>query len=936
MTARAVPSPRPPISVKGARQHNLKGFDLDIPRRSFTVVTGPSGSGKSSLVIDTLFAEGQRRYVESLSTYAKQFLERMERPDVEAVDNLPPAVAIERKNPTSSTRSTVGTASEVHDLLRLLWARAGRTHCPRCDRQVRRDTVSSVVDRVRDLPERERIRVAFPLEGRSGVAPDRVAARLLASGYLRAVVDGADVNLRNDGPDRGSTAALASAEELLVVVDRLSVSREMGDRLADSVTTCYAEGGGEVVVLRDGGSLRFSERFVCPEHPDLEFAEPAPNLFSFNSPVGSCPTCSGFGAVLTYSSDLIVPHPTRSLAEGAVDPWEKPRYVKRRAKLLAFAAGRGVSERAAWTELPEGFRKDVIKGAKGFVGVIPFLRTCERRRYKQHIRIFLRRYQRPVICEDCGGERLREEARRVRVGGMTIGALSERSVRELPAWTDSLELSPMEAEIAAPVLSELRSRLDVLNRVGLGYLSLSRQMRTLSGGEAQRVHLANTLGSALFDTLYVLDEPTIGLHPRDSAGLLDLLARLRDAGNTVVVVEHDEEAIRAADHVVELGPASGERGGEVVFEGRAQDLAGKETETGRYLAGRVPSRPRVGRVKTRKLTLRGARLRNLRGIDVSLPLGAFTAVSGVSGSGKSTLVRDVLHRALERELEGATTARRHLGDEIGAYDSLEGAAALDAAVVIDQSPIGRTPRSNPATYVKAWDHVRRSFASLPAAKGRGFRVGDFSFNVPGGRCEECKGAGSVAVDMVFLTDVYVPCRECSGRRYRRELLDVRLDGRNVHQVLEMTADQALTFFAHNRRLGRILWQLQQVGLGYLRLGQPATTLSGGEAQRLKIAREFARAVGRAGRKLYILDEPTTGLSGTDVSRLLSVLDRLVEAGNTVVVVEHNLDVIRFADWVVDMGPGAGDRGGSVVYQGPSSGLSAAEGSATGRFLAEAG
>ena len=928
----AQPAFRPPIEVRGARQNNLKGFDLDIPRRSLTVVTGASGSGKSSLVMDTLFAEGQRRYVESLSSYAKQFLERMERPRVDSVENLPPAVAIERKNPTRSSRSTVGTASEVYDLLRLLWARIGRTHCPACDRRARRDTVSAIVDRVGAMEEGERIQVAFPWRG-GPLSNEELSRNLVARGFMRVSADGREVDLGSLTREASDRLQLSEANELLVVVDRVVVRPGMEERLADSVATCYAEGDGRVVIVREEDSLRFSERFCCPDHPEVEFLEPTPRLFSFNSPYGSCPACTGFGAILSYASDLIVPDPTRSLAEGAVAPWEKPRYKKRRERLLDFAARRGVSTSAPWRELPQDFRKGVIDGCRGFVGVKPFLKSCERRRYKQHVRIFLRRYQRPRTCEACGGERLRGEALRIRVGGCTIGSACDLAIRDLPEWADVLELTGMESEIAAPILEKLRSRLDVLLAVGLGYLTLSRQTRTLSGGEAQRVHLANALGSTLFDTLYVLDEPTIGLHPRDCGKLLGLLARLRDIGNSVVVVEHDGQAIQAADHVIELGPGGGERGGEVVFEGPSADLVGQKTVTGRYLSGNTGAPRRVGRAAARWLKLRGARLHNLRGVDVSFPLGALTVVTGVSGSGKSTLVHDVLYRALEKELSGASTNSAHLGEPTGDYEALDGLGGLEGVVLVDQSPIGRTPRSNPATYTKAWDHVRRAFASLPEARERGYGMGHFSFNVVGGRCEECKGAGSVAVDMVFLANVHVPCEVCSGRRYGRRLLEVRLNGKNAHEVLMMTVDEAISFFGHHRRLGRILWQLQQVGLGYLRLGQSATTLSGGEAQRLKIAREFAGSVGRAGRKLYILDEPTTGLAGAEVSKLLAVLDRLVEAGNGVVVVEHHLEVIRFADWVVDMGPGAGDLGGKVVYQGPVAGLAAVAESATGRYLA---
>lgn len=935
-----------PIRIRGARQHNLKGIDLDLPRRSLTVITGPSGSGKSSLALDTLFAEGQRRYVESLSTYAKQFLERMEKPDVDSVDGISPAVAIEQKNPTKSSRSTVGTATDVYDYLRLLWSRVGRTHCPECERHVRPDTVSSSVDRVFEIPEGARVQVTFPLPRSGEITHELVVSNLRAMGFVRLLVDGDPVDL--SGPEADTSAGLGrdvtAADELLVVVDRLKVAPSESERLADSLGTCFVEGDGEAVVVvadppPDGADrLFFTEHFRCPAHPDIAFLDPSPQLFSFNNPYGTCPLCTGFGATLDYDPELIIPNPTRSVADGAVDPWAKPRYRKERDKLSGFGLERGVSLHSPWQELPAKFREDVMYGAKGFKGVIPFLVSKERKRYKQYIRVFLRQYQSPNKCRECGGARIRAQALQVKVDGRTIAEVADLPLEDLAPWLADLELSPMEAQIAETILRELRDRVGFLVDVGLGYLSLSRQMRTLSGGEAQRINLANSLGSALVDTLYVLDEPTIGLHPRDTGALLDLLLRLRAAGNTVVVVEHDAQAIHSADHVVELGPASGEHGGEVVFEGTPRGLEKVDTVTGRYLSGRSPILPpdRVRDVHGPCLTLRGARQHNLRGVDVEIPLGTLTVVTGVSGSGKSTLVHDVLYRAAERELGGgATSAKEHLGEVVGEYDALEGLAHIEQVVLVDQSPIGRTPRSNPVTYIKAWDAVRKLFADVPLARERGYGPGHFSFNVEGGRCEECKGAGAVEVEMIFMADVFVPCDACGGRRYKREILDVKVRGRTISEVLELTVDEAIRFFIRERRLGKTLWQLQQVGLGYLRLGQPATTLSGGESQRLKIAREFARASGRKGRKLYILDEPTTGLAGEDVRKLLDVLGRLVDAGNTVLVIEHNLDVIRVADWVIDLGPGAGARGGEIVGMGRPDAIARIPESATGRYLAEA-
>ncbi|MSR20506.1 MAG: excinuclease ABC subunit A [Gemmatimonadetes bacterium] len=931
------------IRIRGARQHNLKGIDLDIPRRRLTVLTGPSGSGKSSLALDTLYAEGQRRYIESLSTYAKQFLERMEKPLVDSLDGLSPAVAIEQKNPTKTSRSTVGTATEVYDYLRLLWSRVGHTHCPECDRRVRPDTVTSAVDQVLAFPSGTRIQVAFPLPMSERVTHALVISNLRAMGFVRVLADGValDVSVAEADDIAALGVDVTSAKELLVIVDRLKVDREETGRLADSLGTCFVEGDGEAVVVVAEppkgvpARLCFTERFRCPEHPDVAFADPRPPLFSFNNPYGSCKLCTGFGATLDYDPELIIPNASLSIADGAVDPWTKPRYKKERERLKAFTLARKVPFDAAWETLPEAFRDAVLYGTKGFKGVVPFLVSREKKRYKQYIRVFLRQYQSPNSCRECGGARLRAEALRVRVGERTIAAISDLPLEDLRSWIESVELTPMEAEIAETLLRELRARVGFLVDVGLGYLTLSRQTRSLSGGEAQRISLANSLGAALVDTLYVLDEPTVGLHPKDTAALLTLLARLSAAGNTVIVVEHDPQAIRSADHVVELGPGSGEHGGQVVFEGPPAALEAADTATGRYLSGRsegVTSRRR--KVDGACLTLRGARQHNLRGVDIDIPLGTLTVVSGVSGSGKSTLVHDVLYRAVERELAGRTTAKEHLGEAVGEYDALEGLSHIEEVVLVDQSPIGRTPRSNPVTYVKAWDEVRKIFAEHPLARERKYGPGHFSFNVAGGRCEECGGAGQVEIEMVFMADVFVPCDACGGKRYKRELLDVKVRGRNVSEVLDLTVDEAIRFFIRERKLGRALWHLQQVGLGYLRLGQPATTLSGGESQRLKIARELAGAAGKKGRKLYILDEPTTGLSGEDVANLMDVLDRLVEAGNTVLVIEHNLDVIGAADWLIDLGPGAGSRGGEVVAMGRPETVAGVPESATGRYLAE--
>jgi excinuclease ABC subunit A len=935
------------IVIRNARQNNLKGIDLDLPRRALVVVTGPSGSGKSSLAFDTLYAEGQRRYVESLSTYAKQFLERMEKPAVDRIEGISPAVAIEQKNPTKTSRSTVGTATEVYDYLRLLWARAGRTFCPECGRHVTPDTVQSVTDSILAGAAGARVLVTFPLSRSQRIGHARIVENLRALGFLRIRADGRLLDLEEAGMETpaGAGCDLGAAEELLVVVDRLVPASAPRDRVADSVATCMRDGEGAVVLVDadTGARHRFTEHFHCPDHPDFRFLDPDPRLFSFNNPFGSCPVCTGFGATLEYDPALIVPSPARSLEEGAVDPWEKPRYVRQRRALRAFARARAVALDEPWEELPADFRTAVLYGTRGFRGVIPFLRSREKKRYKQYIRVFLRQYQTPMRCPACAGRRLRPEALLVRIARMDIAQAAALPIRDLRPWIAALEpagggtppLTPQEASIAAPILREIRARLRFLDDVGLGYLALDRQTRTLSGGEAQRIALANSLGASLVDTLYVLDEPTVGLHPRDTDRLLALLRQLRDAGNSLVVVEHDAAAIRAADHVVELGPGSGEKGGSVVFQGAVGELLQADSATGRFLAAEAtpPVEPRRGAGGRHVLRLVGARLHNLQGVSIDIPLGQLTVVSGVSGSGKSTLVHDVLYRALEQESAGGeTSAKRHLGEAVGDYERLEGAAFLDGVVLVDQSPIGRSFRSNPITYIKAFDLVREIFAAQPLARQRGYKPGHFSFNVKGGRCEACQGEGVVQIEMVFLADVFLPCEICGGRRYRPETLEVRFKGRNIREVLDLTVDEAIRFFIREDRLGQMLWQLQQVGLGYLRLGQPAPTLSGGEAQRLKIARELIGAGKKPGHRLYIMDEPTTGLSGAEVRRLLAVLRRLTDAGHTVVVIEHNLEVIRAADWLIDLGPEAGDAGGHVVAMGSTEDVAAVESSHTGRYL----
>jgi excinuclease ABC subunit A len=915
------------LRVINARQHNLKGITIALPHRRLIVITGPSGSGKSSLAFDTIYAEGQRRYIESLSTYAKQFLERMPKPAVDRIEGIAPAVAIEQRNPTVSSRSTVGTATEVYDYLRLLWARVGRQRCRRCGNRVVRDSPTTAAATVVGLGAVP-VQLAFPLPPSARLSHEAISDNLRALGFLRLIADGDPVHLDALAPDRD----LGAAHELLVVVDRVSDAAAAESRVAEAIGVAMAEGEGIAIALHPNGRLRFTELPSCSVC-DTPAAPLSPILFSFNNPRGACNGCNGFGAVLEYDESLVVPDRRRSLLAGALDPWTKPRYESRRRLLLDTARKLGADPAAPWQSLKATVQRELLYGKVGrFVGVFPFLKALETKRYKQYIRVFLRQYQLAKTCPACHGLRLNPDALAVAVDDRTIAAVAALSLTELKGWVRTAALSETERLVSHDIMTELVARIDFLVDVGLGYLTLDRQTRTLSGGEAQRIALANALGARLVDSLYVLDEPTIGLHPRDTDRLLILLERLREAGNTVVVVEHDLEAIRRADYMVELGPGSGERGGQVVHAGPVATAS--NTLTGQYLSGTkrigVPSARRP--VGSRWLKLRGARLHNLQSVDVDLPLDTLSCVTGVSGSGKSTLVHEVLYRQLESRLTGATSIKAHLGEVVGAVDSITGHEWLADIVLIDQSPIGRSPRSNPITYVKAFDEIRELFAAQPLARTRRYTPATFSFNTGGGRCQQCEGAGQVMVEMVFMADVYVPCESCGGTRFKRDVLDVKVRGHSIHDVLQWTVDDAITRFHHQPRLGAALWQLQQVGLGYLRLGQPATTLSGGEAQRLKIARELIQAGKRQGRKLYLLDEPTTGLHLDDVRQLITVLDRLVDAGHTVLVIEHHLDVVKRADWIIEMGPGAGADGGRVVVQGPPEAVARVDASPTGRYL----
>src|SRR5688500_5000288 len=865
----------------------------------------------------------------------------MEKPDVDLIEGLSPAVAIEQKNPTKTSRSTVGTATEIYDYLRLLWARVGRTYCRLCDRELKPDTVQSVTDSVLSLPRATRFSVAFPLRLSSAVTHQVVVENLRAQGFVRVFVDGTTYHLEDLV---GGVTDLTHAKQLLVIVDRLTAEESTRGRLADAISAAFREGDGDCTILFEEPirtphapvatrSWRFTERFECP-NDGTRAPTPTPQLFSFNSPRGACDECNGFGAILEYDEALIVPNAERSLRDGAIDLWTMPRYENKRRALSEFAKRERIPMDVPWSRLSSSARDRLLRArTRGYKGMLPFLKDLEEKRYKQYIRVFLRRYQSAKVCPTCGGSKLQPDAVQVRIAGVHIAQIAELPVDRLIEWLQTVKLTEFEQGVAGHLLKEAGDRVQFLCDVGLNYLSMNRATRTLSGGEAQRIGLANSLGAQLVDTLYVLDEPSIGLHPRDMSRLLRLLRRLRDSGNTVLVVEHDPEAIRAADYMIELGPGSGERGGHVVFAGPL-DKAAESPLTGQYLTGaRAIPLPRVRRkLGPRWLTLTGAREHNLKGIDIKIPLNTVTAITGVSGAGESTLVYDVLLRALETRLHGEHTAQQHLGERVGAYEEISGYDALDDVVCIDQSPIGKSPRSNPVTYVKAFDEIRRLFADAPVARQRRYTPGTFSFNVAGGRCEKCEGAGYLEIEMVFMADVFVPCDECGGKRFRLDVLEVTVGGRNIHQVLALTVDEAIRAFPREEKLGQALWQLQQVGLGYLRLGQPATTLSGGEAQRLKIARELTTATRKIGRKLYLMDEPTTGLHLEDIQKLAQVFDRLVDAGHTLVLIEHNLDVIKLADYVIDLGPEAGDRGGQIVAEGRPEEVAIVENSHTGRWL----
>ena len=937
------------LIVRGAREHNLKGVDLDLPRDSMIVFTGLSGSGKSSLAFDTIFAEGQRRYVESLSSYARQFLGQMDKPDVDFIEGLSPAVSIDQKSTSRNPRSTVGTITEIHDYLRLLFARAGVAHCPECGARIQAQTPQQIVDRVRSLPEGTRFQVLSPVvRGRKGEYQD-LLEELKASGYVRAIVDGQLLRLEDVPPLEKKLK-----HTIEVVVDRLVVREGVRQRLTDSVETALRLSDGLVIidcidlVESDPDRRRkYSEKRSCPNDHPLTLDEIEPRTFSFNAPYGACPECSGLGSKLEVDPELVVPDEELSLNQGAVIVWNS-NFKYHRHLLEALSKELGFSMDTPWKDLPKKVKDAILNGRNyevkvkfrnrwgrersyttGFEGALTYIQRKKEETESQLVVDRMDSYMREVPCSACQGARLRPEVLAVTIGDLSIAQLSDLSIRDAKDFLDGVTLEERSSAIAAPILTEIQARLNFLVDVGLSYLTLSRGAATLSGGEAQRIRLATQIGSGLVGVLYVLDEPSIGLHQRDNRKLIATLEHLRDLGNTLIVVEHDEETIEAADWIVDVGPGAGENGGWIVHSGTLEELKeNKRSLTGQYLSGKrsiVIPQSRRERDPKRQITVKGARENNLKDVTVSFPLSTFTAVTGVSGSGKSTLVNQILYRSLASRLNGARLVP-------GRHRSIVGTEGLDKVVHVDQSPIGRTPRSNPATYTGVWDQIRKLFAEVPEAKLRGYGPGRFSFNVKGGRCESCKGDGTLKIEMNFLPDVYVPCEVCHGARYNRETLEILYKGKSVADVLNMPIAEAAEFFAPISRIARHLNTLVEVGLGYVRLGQAATTLSGGEAQRVKLASELQRR--STGRTVYVLDEPTTGLHTEDIRKLLLVLQSLVDKGNTVIVIEHNLDVIKSADWVIDMGPEGGSGGGTVVAEGTPEEVAKVHESFTGQFLAE--
>ncbi len=961
------------ITIRGARVHNLKNVSVSIPHNAITVVTGVSGSGKSSLAFDTVYAEGQRRYVESLSAYARQFLERMEKPDVDEISGIAPAVAIRQKNSTRNPRSTVATATEIYDYLRLLFARCGQTFCIKCGAEVKRDNPEEIATRVLQMTPGRRFYVLYEFHPTGSLiekTPSGAAGIAAAAAAKSAAIASAEapprrvvkkkpaqvsaellrqslIDLQKRGFNRlyqdGRMHEFSSPETLLdidftktvyVIVDRLAINPESRSRLVDSIEICYREGGGEAILefVADSAGpaerLRFNERFECKNDGTL-YQEPEPRLFSFNNPYGACPRCQGFGNTIDFDLNLVVPDSSKSIDDGAVIPWTKPRYRTVLQDAKKFARSKGIPTNVAWRHLTDEQRRLMLEGdpQSDYEGIVGFFKYLERKKYKLHVRVFLSRFRGYATCSECGGTRLRPEARAVRVAGKSITEVCKLTVAEARQFVANMYLTQEQNKVADKILQEVRSRLQFLDEVGLDYLTLDRLTSTLSGGESQRIQLATSLGSHLVGALYVLDEPSIGLHPRDTQRLIDILKSLRDLGNTVLVVEHDPDTIRAADHVIDLGPGAGELGGKILFSGTyTAMLQEPKSITGRYLSGEshIPVPNNRHKLNGKFLKVFGAHLHNLKGVDLMLPLGTLTVVTGVSGSGKSTLVHDVVYKALAAKRNGTSVKEF--------CERIEGDQLINEVVIVDQSPIGRTPRSNPATYLKAFDAVREAFAETPDAKRRGYGAGHFSFNVPGGRCETCQGDGTVTVEMQFLADVELVCEECRGTRFKTGVLEVLYHGKNIHEVLQLTVREALVFFINVPKIVSKLRVLNEIGLGYLRLGQSATTLSGGEAQRLKLAAHLSRTENQG--ILYILDEPTTGLHFDDIAKLLAAFRKLLESGASLLVIEHNLDVIKSADWLIDLGPEGGAAGGKIIATGTPEQVARNAGSHTGKYLVE--
>ncbi|MHC4399572.1 MAG: excinuclease ABC subunit UvrA [Planctomycetota bacterium] len=939
------------IVLRGVEVHNLKAVDLEIPHRRLVVLCGVSGSGKSSLALDTLYAEGQRRYIESFSAYTRQFLQRLEKPDAERIDGIPPAIAVTGNSASRSSRSTVGTATETSDYLRLLYAKIGRVVCPQCEHDVRRDRPQSVAEVLTALPEGTRYMIAFPLSRDQAEDPQRSAARLVEDGFIRLIVGDRAVNLTTGPPSASSWADRESGGEVNVVVDRLAAGRASDERARDSLETAFARGQGKCCVYveqgesPDSGATRrppvclidgrrwrrvgFSSDLACADC-GLDFPVPEPRLYSFNSPLGACPECEGFGNVIDVDMDLVIPDPRKTLREGAIAPWNTPAYAHELEELLALADDYDVPVDVPFSELSPAHLERIANGVpeREFGGLKGFFAWLERRKYKMHVRVFLSRWRTYRPCPACGGMRLRPEALTTQVGGKHIAEVSAMKIEEAAGFFANLSLTEWEREVSRMMLEQVRARLAYLVAVGLGYLTLDRTLRTLSGGEVRRVALTSALGSSLVNMLYVLDEPSIGLHPRDIRRLIDAIGSLRDRGNTVVVVEHEEAIIRSADQVVEFGPGAGERGGCVVFQGTPAEMQrSPDSLTGDYLARRrgISTNGRRRAPNHGWIRLAGARGNNLDDITVEFPLGLLCLITGVSGSGKSTLVQDTLYPALCRRL-------RKDASKPYDFEDIFGDGQIDDCILVDQSPIGRSPRSNPVTYLKAFDEIRAVFADTVEARTRNYTASHFSFNVDGGRCPTCRGDGCLEIDMQFLADVYMRCTQCRGTRYRREILDVTYRGRSIAEVLEMTVREAFTFFRGRPKVQARLKRLIDVGLDYVRLGQSANTLSGGEAQRLKLAGYMSSA--KRGRCLFLLDEPTTGLHFSDIVQLLDCFDALLAVGHSLIVVEHNLQVMKAADYIIDLGPGAADQGGRVVVKGTPEMVARCKQSITGRYLAD--